>query len=210
MTESTHLLSPAQRRERNRQEVIAAILDVAIAIMREEGVAALNLHEVGRRVGMRAQSLYKYFPSKSALYDALFREGIRRLRENDRQVWEGAPPTWERLHAWLTARLAFAREQGPLYDLVTGIQVPGFSPSEQSLQEASEIGEDGAHALSDLVDVGILAQDVVPREAMNMLLATSRGIIGETLGKEHLFPTSGRFRDLIPQFVDAFRVIWSP
>jgi len=56
---------------------MTAILDAARAVMREEGVAALNLHEVARRVGLRPPSLYEYFPGKMALYDAVYRFGIR-------------------------------------------------------------------------------------------------------------------------------------
>jgi len=42
------LLSPQERRRRNRQEVIDAILAAAREIMRRDGVAALNLNEVAR------------------------------------------------------------------------------------------------------------------------------------------------------------------
>ena len=49
-----------------------AILAAARAVMREQGVAALSLREVARRVQMQAPSLYAYFPSKMALCDALF------------------------------------------------------------------------------------------------------------------------------------------
>ena len=45
--------------------------------MREQGVAALSLREVARRVQMQAPSLYAYFPSKMALYDALFLMAVR-------------------------------------------------------------------------------------------------------------------------------------
>ncbi len=64
---SKRVLSPRERRQRNREEMVAAILDAARAVMREEGVAALNLHEVARRVGLRTPSLYEYFPGKMAL-----------------------------------------------------------------------------------------------------------------------------------------------
>src|SRR5213080_3996368 len=74
---SKRVLSPRERRQRNREEMMAAILDAARAVMREEGVAALNLHEVARQVGLRTSSLYEYFPGKMALYDALFRLGTR-------------------------------------------------------------------------------------------------------------------------------------
>ncbi len=74
---SKRVLSPKERRQRNREEMMTAILDAARFVMREEGVAALNLHEVARRVGLRTPSLYEYFPGKMALYDALYRFGIR-------------------------------------------------------------------------------------------------------------------------------------
>src|SRR5947208_9241711 len=71
------LLAPRDRRRRNREQVIAAILDAARLVMRERGVADLNLREVARRVSMQTPSLYEYFPRKSALYDALFLAGFR-------------------------------------------------------------------------------------------------------------------------------------
>jgi AcrR family transcriptional regulator len=177
--------------------------------MREQGVAGLSLHEVARRVSLRVQSLYKYFPSKAALYDALFREAAQLLAEHDRQVWESTPPTWERLDVWLRSRLAFAQRHRPLYDLLTGAEVPGFSPSPQSLAAAREIGDMGTRAIDDLVNAGIITSGIPGRRAMNVLLAVSRGIVAETLGKEGMVDDPDRFADLIPDVLDALRVAWS-
>ncbi|MEU0837731.1 helix-turn-helix domain-containing protein, partial [Streptomyces sp. NPDC005969] len=69
------------RRLRRRNETVQEILDVAVEVMAEEGVAALSLAEVARRVGMRPPSLYQYFPSKMAVYDALFERGMRQAVE---------------------------------------------------------------------------------------------------------------------------------
>ena len=60
------------RRARRHGQTIREILDVAIEVMTAEGVAALSLSEVARRMGMRPPSLYQYFPSRMAIYDALF------------------------------------------------------------------------------------------------------------------------------------------
>ncbi|MBK8035100.1 MAG: TetR/AcrR family transcriptional regulator [Chloroflexi bacterium] len=68
-------LSPKQRRQRNREEMIEAIVNSARQIMREQGVAALNLNEIARMLGMQTPSLYEYFPNKLALYDHLFPGG---------------------------------------------------------------------------------------------------------------------------------------
>src|SRR3954464_1023194 len=66
---------PVDRRQRRRLETIEGGLDHAAAIMAEEGVAGLSLGEIARRMGIRTPSLYVYFPSKHALYDALFARG---------------------------------------------------------------------------------------------------------------------------------------
>src|SRR5258708_16229801 len=76
MKDQKSILSPQERRQRNREEMKNAILEAARQVMREEGVAALNLQEVARRVGVRAPSLYEYFPGKMAIYDALFCMGV--------------------------------------------------------------------------------------------------------------------------------------
>src|SRR5258708_4445679 len=65
------------RRHRRRQETIEEVLDVAAAIMAEQGVGGLSVGEIARRMGIRPPSLYVYFPSKHALYDALFARGAR-------------------------------------------------------------------------------------------------------------------------------------
>src|SRR5436190_17860679 len=65
------------RRARRRQETIEEILDIAVAIMTEEGVNGLSLAEVARRLGVQPPSLYKYFPSLMAVYDALFARGAQ-------------------------------------------------------------------------------------------------------------------------------------
>src|SRR3954469_16943683 len=63
------------RRARRRLETMTEILDLAEDVMEEEGVAGLSLAEVARRLGVQPPSLYKYFPSLSAVYDALFERG---------------------------------------------------------------------------------------------------------------------------------------
>src|SRR5713226_1462776 len=98
---SKRALSPKERRQRNRQEMMTAIIDAARAVMREEGVAALNLHEVARRVGLRAPSLYEYFSGKMALYDALYRFGIRLYAAGRERL---APITAHHASFWEHAR----------------------------------------------------------------------------------------------------------
>ncbi len=58
----------SERRESTRAE----ILDAAWGVAREKGLAQVTLRDVAHRIGMRAPSLYSYFASKNAIYDAMF------------------------------------------------------------------------------------------------------------------------------------------
>src|SRR6476469_9107136 len=73
----TSTAAPLDRRQRRRQETIVEVLDIAAEIMAEQGVAGLSVGDVARRINIRPPSLYVYFPSKHALYDALFARGAQ-------------------------------------------------------------------------------------------------------------------------------------
>ena len=120
----TSPLSPAERRERNRREMIDAILTAARAVMQEHGVAALNLNEVARRVRLRPQSLAEYFPSKAALYDTLVHQAMTIFREGDQAAYRDHPPGWTQIEAWFANRLALANDNPDLHHLGFDAPVP--------------------------------------------------------------------------------------
>ena len=80
------------RRARRRQETIEEILDIARDVMTEEGVNGLSLAEVARRLGVQPPSLYKYFPSLMAIYDAIFRRGQMDTSPSCGGEWRGHNP----------------------------------------------------------------------------------------------------------------------
>src|SRR3954452_6790197 len=81
MTAPARPLPVGDRRQRRRLETIEEIVDVAVEVMTEHGVGGLSLGEVARRMGMRTPSLYVYFDSKNAVYDAVFARGWRSVYE---------------------------------------------------------------------------------------------------------------------------------
>jgi len=62
-------------RDRRRSATRDEILVAAWSIVRAGGLSALSMRDLGTRVGMTAGALYRYFPSKMDIYDALFAEG---------------------------------------------------------------------------------------------------------------------------------------
>src|SRR4249920_3286614 len=69
----------AGRVTERREAKVASIVAAAWKLAGEHGIAGLSLHALAREVGMRQPSLYEYFDSKHALYDALFADGNRQL-----------------------------------------------------------------------------------------------------------------------------------
>src|ERR687885_1680239 len=84
--------TPTDRRARRRELSRREILDAAWELAREQGLAGLTMCDLGARVGMRAQSLYSYFPSKHAIYDAMFAQGNRELLARRRALDFDADP----------------------------------------------------------------------------------------------------------------------
>jgi AcrR family transcriptional regulator len=205
------VLSPKERRQRNREEMIAAILEAARAVMREEGVAALNLQEVARRVGMRAPSLYTYFPSKIAIYEALFVLGIRMFGERVERVIEAEGTGWEALEAAFINYMSFGQEYPELYQLVFERPVPGFVPSPEGIEQAGKLVEISYAATSRLVEAGLIEPGISVEQAHDLLVAMMHGLTALHLANEpHLPVGEGRFGNLIPVAMALLRAGWMP
>ncbi len=205
------LLSPAERRQRNREEVRQAILAAARAVMREQGVAALSLREVARRVQMQAPSLYVYFPSKMALYDALFLMAVR-LRAEYRDHGEaGLDDFWDRLLARFETYMRFAQENPELYQLAYERPVPGFVPSAESLEESFRAPSGFEQFLADAIASGQIVLDMPVAQARDLLIGMIHGLTAQHMANEPDLPVgSGRFGSQIPAAVALLRAAWDP
>lgn len=124
-----------------REAKIAAIVASAWDLAREHGIAGISLRQLAARVGMRQPSLYEYFGSKDALYDAMFADGNRQLLERIGALQLPADPR-AALKAYLAAYLRFAAEDLARCELLFQRHLPGFTPSPESyaLAEAALAG----------------------------------------------------------------------
>jgi AcrR family transcriptional regulator len=204
------ILTPEERRERNRQEMIDAILAVSRDIMREEGVGGLNLHEVARRVGMSAPSLYNYFPSKMAIYEAVFARGMRLYRQQTEQVLVEHGFGAEGRRAAITHFMAFALESPELFHLLFERPVPGFVPSEEGIDEAHQL-----IALSDRIAeqqrAAVEIDESIPLDqARDLFVALMHGLTALHLANEpHLPVGEGRFGGLISLAARAIELVYN-
>ncbi len=123
---------------RRREVKVASIVTAAWELAREHGVGGVSLHELARAVGMRQPSLYEYFGSKHALYDAMFADGNRQLLERLGGV---KFPTGPRaaVKKYLATIVAFSVEDRARYELLFQRHLPGFTPSPKSYALAEDV-----------------------------------------------------------------------
>ena len=121
-----------------REAKVAEIVESAWKLAREHGIAGVSLHALAREVGMRQPSLYAYFDSKLALYDAMFADGNRRmLRRLDLVKLPRDPRA--ALKRFLAEFVAFGLDDPARYELLFARHVPGFAPSPTSYGLAEDV-----------------------------------------------------------------------
>ena len=100
--------------------------------MADDGVAGLTMARLAQAMGIRPPSLYKYYPSLLAVYDALFRRGqdgnLAALRDGLR----GGEPGLAALAGALEATGRWAVANPVLAQLLFWRPVPGFQPSAEA------------------------------------------------------------------------------
>lgn len=185
------------RVQRNREAATQAILDAARAIMREEGVAALSMQELARRMDMRAPSLYNYFTGKAEIYDTLFRLGFTLYDKHVKALMQASTGLRDELRINIEAYMSFALENPELYQLCFERPVPGFVPSKESLALSFGILNQSyqrAEQFKNQLNTKLTGQQIV-----DTVIAISHGLTAMQLANEPASPVGqGRFGSLIP------------
>jgi AcrR family transcriptional regulator len=118
-----HLGRPSGREERkdaarNRR----VILDTARTLFEERGVTCVTMEEVARSSGVGKGTLYRRFPHKGFLCQALLDEPTRRLQQRTLEILqESESSAVEKLDAFLDALVTFTAEN---LDLLYGGHEP--------------------------------------------------------------------------------------
>lgn len=104
---------------------------MAWRLARRQGLAGLSLRELATEVGMRPQSLYSYFDSKHAIYDAMYAQGCRQFAAGQAALALTGDLTADIL-AIGRYFVGFCTEDPVRYQLMYQRTIPGFEPSAAS------------------------------------------------------------------------------
>lgn len=119
-------------RSARRSAATERILEAAWELSREHGLAGLSLRDLARTLGMAAPSLYSYFDSKHALYDALYAQGWQEFRDFAPQPVGSDADLATALRTGAQRWVRFSMADTTRYQLLNERTIPGFEPSPSS------------------------------------------------------------------------------
>ncbi|WP_394686094.1 TetR/AcrR family transcriptional regulator [uncultured Microbacterium sp.] len=166
MDKSNTAATPARRPRADARRNVDAVLEAAAEVFATSGVDA-PVREVANKAGVGTATLYRHFPTRADLIQAVFRREVDTCVEAARQLASTHPPR-EALEQWLFRFMGFISTKR------------GLAPALQSGDATYEslpgyfLGSLGP-ALQDLLDAaaaaGVIATDI---GATDLLLAVSR------------------------------------
>jgi len=163
MTQSSAALARKPRADalRNRERVLEAAKMVF-----SSGGADASLEAVARRAGVGIGTLYRHFPTREALYEAVYRREVEQLGELAEQLKDEPEPI-EALRRWLSSNVEFvATKKGMSAALALAAQA---SPELRSYSFDRLTKAAGA-LLDRAVAAGEIRSDVSPEDLIRALV----------------------------------------
>jgi AcrR family transcriptional regulator len=178
----------AERHEATRAEILDAAWDIA----RTRGLEAVSLRDIAARVGMRPPSLYTYFDSKNAIFDAMFAQGAQQFA--DAEPWDEL--TGDARHdvaLMFRTFVGFCAEDQARFQLMFQRTIPGFEPAPESfaLSEAS---------LGRVVD-RLASYGIADPAAIDLFTAIGTGLASQQLSND---PGGDRWLRLVDTAAEMF------
>lgn len=180
-------------RARRREQLRGEILDAAWRLAERDGIANLSLRALASEVGMRAPSLYTYFDSKSAIFDAMFADGYRQF---DALTADLSFDTDDLVGTLTTAAIRFVefcQASIPRYQLLFTRVVGDWQPSPE------------AYAVSvvsyERMVAGFAAAGIEGEHALDLWTALTSGLAAQQLAND---PTGDRWVRLSREIAEMF------
>ena len=146
---------------RNRERV----LEAAKAVFSAGGPDA-SLEAVARRAGVGIGTLYRHFPTREALFEAVYRREVEQLGELAEQLKNEAAPV-DALRSWLRSNVEFvATKKGMSAALALAVQ----SSSELHAYSFDRLTKAIGALLDRAVAAGEIRSDISPEDILRALV----------------------------------------
>src|SRR5213080_2476114 len=177
-TAQTVLARPKRADARRNYDKVLAAAREAFA----EGGESTALEEIARRAGVGIGTLYRHFPNRQALVEALYLEEVEEVcrsaaeQPGDADAWEALNGWFERFIAYLATKRALAAELLNYLDRDAEL----FKASRAALFEAGEPLRKRAQ------DAGVVRADVEIGEVISMVMGIAKIPAGDPRHNEHI------------------------
>jgi AcrR family transcriptional regulator len=130
------------------------LLDAAVAVFAERGADDASLEEIARRAGVGIGTLYRHFPSRQALLEAVYRDQVEAVRARADELLTSESPA-AALAEWLRVLAAFSSTKRTL----TSALLETLGKDSELLSACSSVIWEAA---DELLDRAIQAGEVRP------------------------------------------------
>jgi AcrR family transcriptional regulator len=133
----TYIMSIAERKLKEKQEMHQRILNGARKIFLEKGYEQTSMRNIANEIDYSPGSLYFYFKDKSEIFHELHKEGFRLLLSQFNVLEKVADP-FERLKAMGRIFIQFAQDNKDYYNLMFIVDEPVKMPEDGGFKIAQE------------------------------------------------------------------------
>jgi AcrR family transcriptional regulator len=161
---------------RNYEKILAAAREAFL-----EGGEATSLEEIARRAGVGIGTLYRHFPNRQALLEALYAGEVEELCRSAAEL-DGADP-WEALSRWFERFIAYLATKRALAEELMNYMdkdAPLFKASRASMFAAGE------PMLKRAQDAGAVRSDVEFGEILQMVMGIGKIPTTDPAQTEHM------------------------
>jgi AcrR family transcriptional regulator len=177
-TAQTLLARPKRADARRNYDKVLAAAREAFA----EGGESTALEQIARRAGVGIGTLYRHFPTRQALLEALYVDEVEEVCRSAAQVDEDDDP-WEALNAWFQRFIGYiATKQALAAELLNYVDrdAPVFKASRAALFEA------GGPLLARAQEAGVVRSDVDIAEVIQMVIGIAKIPAADPRQTEHI------------------------
>ena len=171
---STAPSAPEPRWRRLPEERPRQILDAALEVFAERGLASARLDDIAKRAGLSKGTIYLYFPNKEELFREVIRHTVvSEIERGERDFADSSRAATDALTHFIRGYWEFLRSPvfGPIYRLVTA-ELHNFPDLAEFY--ADEVIARGLRLITRLLERGIAAgefRSLDPAVAARMLAA---------------------------------------
>jgi AcrR family transcriptional regulator len=151
--------------KRNYEKLVTA----AAEAFAEHGADDVSLEEIAKRAGVGIGTLYRHFPNRQPLLEAVYRDQVQALRARAEELVATKPPA-EALATWLRDLVDFGRTKRMLTSaMLTTVKQDSevMTSSRQMMRRAA------ADILSGAQQAGVVRADADPADLMRLVHAIS-------------------------------------